>query len=76
MKAFKLLVTSLLVALCAGFNSCGEDELASAPTTSIGSETIYDKTDKLFAEYIKDYSNIKCRFSFQGKFCLIIWAKR
>ncbi len=72
MKAFKLLVTSLLVALCAGFNSCGEDELASAPTTSIGSETIYDKTDKLFAEYIKDYSNIKCRFSFQGESSVLL----
>ena len=35
-----------------GLSSCGEDELESAPTTSLDTETIYDKTDKLFAEYI------------------------
>lgn len=27
MKTIRLLVTSLLVALCAGFSSCGDDEL-------------------------------------------------
>ena len=66
MKAFRLLVTSLLVTLSMGVSSCGEDELESSPTTSIDTDNLFDKTDKLFAEYIKDYADIKCRFGQQG----------
>ena len=66
MKAFRLLATSLLVALSMGVSSCGEDELESSPTTSIDTDNLFDKTDKLFAEYIKDYADIKCRFGQQG----------
>lgn len=49
-----------------GVSSCGEDELDSSPTTSIDTDNLFDKTDKLFAEYIKDYADIKCRFGQQG----------
>lgn len=55
-----------------GFSSCGEDELESAPTTSLDTETIYDKTDKLFAEYIEDYSNIKCRSGLKGESAVLV----
>lgn len=61
MKAIRLLANSLLVALSMGFSSCGENELESDSIASVDTETIYDKIDKLFAEYIDDYSNIKCR---------------
>lgn len=55
-----------------GLSSCGEDELESAPTTSLDTETIYDKTDKLFAEYIENYSNIKCRSGLQGESSVLL----
>ena len=55
-----------------GLSSCGEDELESAPTTNLDTETIYDKTDKLFAEYIEDYSNIKCRSGLKGESSVLL----
>lgn len=67
MRTIRLLATSLLVALCAGLSSCGDDELETAPTETIIPDNTYDKIDKLFAEYMEDYSNIKCRFSLQGE---------
>ena len=72
MRTIRLLATSLLVALGMGISSCGDDELESAPTTSLDTETIYDKTDKLFAEYIENYSNIKCRSGLQGESSVLL----
>ncbi|WP_158560981.1 Ig-like domain-containing protein [Bacteroides sp.] len=72
MKAFRLLATSLLVALSMGFTSCGEDELDRMPSTSLDEGTLFDKTDKLFSEYIKDYSNIKCRYGLQGESSVLL----
>ena len=31
MKTFRLLATLLLIAVCAGFSSCGDDELDTKP---------------------------------------------
>ena len=63
MKAFKLLATSLLVALGMGVSSCGDDTLDSEPITTLPTEpSILEKMDKAFAEYIGDYSNITCRY--------------
>lgn len=39
MKAFRLLATSLLVALSMGVSSCGDDELEVNPPTTSGGET-------------------------------------
>lgn len=72
MKAFRLLATSLVVALSMGVSSCGEDELDRMPSTSLDEETLFNKTDKLFSEYIKDYSNIKCRYGLQGESSVLL----
>lgn len=62
MKTLRLLAISLLlVALCAGFSSCGDDELDTVPPTQNTDDNLFDKTNKYFAEYLKDYSNITCR---------------
>lgn len=67
MKSIRLLVTSLLVALCAGLSSCSE-ELDSEPMTTLPTEpSILEKMDKAFAEYIGDYSNITCRYYQEGE---------
>lgn len=42
MKAIRLLATSLLVALCTGFYSCGKDYLDKSPETTVDTNTIYD----------------------------------
>jgi hypothetical protein len=60
MKTNRLLVTLLLVTLCAGFYSC-EKELDRQPVSSIDPSTPSNTTDEIFANYIKEYSNIKCR---------------
>lgn len=62
MKAIRLLATSLLVALSMGVSSCENERI---PTDTIISNGVYDEIDKLFAQYIKNYSHIKCRFSLQ-----------
>ena len=62
MKAIRLLATSLLVALSMGVSSCENEKI---PTDTIISNGVYDEIDKLFAQYIKNYSHIKCRFSLQ-----------
>lgn len=61
----RLFTISLLVALSMGVGSCGE-ELEEQPIDTITPEPIYD-ADKLFSEYIEDYSNIKCRYGIQGE---------
>lgn len=68
MKSIRLLATSLLVALCTGLSSCGDDELDSEPMTTLPTEpSIFEKMDKAFAEYVGDYSNIACRYYHDGE---------
>lgn len=40
MKTFRLLAASLLIAICAGFSSCGDDELEKEPLTPVGRDEI------------------------------------
>lgn len=61
MRTIRLLATSLLVALSMGVNSCGDDEFEAVPPTQNTDDNLFDKTNKYFAEYLKDYSNITCR---------------
>lgn len=56
MKAFRLLATSLLVALSMGFVSCGDDELEVIPIE------IYPNGDA-FADYGLDVKDYDCRGS-------------
>lgn len=67
MKTFKLLATSLLVALSMGVSSCGDDELDREPISIPTEPSILEKMDKAFAEYIGDYSNITCRYYQEGE---------
>lgn len=68
MKTFRLLATSLLVALSMGFTSCGDDELDVTPAPPINNiEDESTQRDKMFDEYIGDYSNITCRFCQAGE---------
>lgn len=68
MRTIRLLATSLLVALCTGLSSCGDDELDSEPMTTLPTEpSIFEKMDKTFAEYVGDYSNIACRYYHDGE---------
>lgn len=65
MKTFRLLVVSLLIASSASFTSC-KDELISEPPSSITSDTFDGTIDKIFTEYMDDFSNIKCRFALKN----------
>ncbi len=67
MKAFRLLATSLLVALSMGVSSCGDDTLDREPISIPTEPSILEKMDKAFAEYIGDYSNITCRYYQEGE---------
>ena len=40
MKTFRLLAASLLIAVCAGFSSCGDDELEKEPLDPVGRDEI------------------------------------
>lgn len=60
MRTIRLLVTLLLVTLCTGFYSC-DKELDIQPISPVNPSTPSNTIDEVFAEYIKDYSNIKCR---------------
>lgn len=60
MRTIRLLTTSLLLALCAGLSSCGDDELDTKPVENlIPSESF--KTDELFDEYVGGNHRITCR---------------
>ena len=61
MRRFRLLAASLLVTLCTGFSSCGGDDFEAVPPAQNTDDNLFDKTNKYFAEYLKDYSNITCR---------------
>ena len=71
MNVLRLSAISLLVVLCTGFCSCDE-ELDRQPTTTIDPSTPSNTTDEVFAEYIKDYSNIKCRAHLKGESSVIL----
>ena len=60
MKAFRLLATSLLVALSMGVSSCGDDELDMKPVVNL-TPNESSKTDELFDEYVSDNHRITCR---------------
>lgn len=63
MKIFKLLTASLLVAVCAGFNACGDDELERVPITNLDPNGNNGSSDleKTYSQYIDDYENMTCR---------------
>lgn len=65
MKTLRLLAALLLVALSTGFISC-EKDLEAVPIDDLTSDAVLDNTDKEFAEYMDDYSDIKCRYA-QGE---------
>lgn len=56
MRTIRLLAASLLVALCAGFSSCGDDELEVTPPEYNVDEPLIDKCLKYG---ITDYKNIE-----------------
>lgn len=62
MKTLRLLATLLLVALSAGLYSCGND-LDRAPQDQYTPDNFFNDIDKKFAEYMNDYSDIKCRYA-------------
>lgn len=67
MRTIRLLATSLMVALCTGLSSCGDDELDMPPITTLPIEpSIFEKMDRAFAEYVGDYSNITSRYYHDG----------
>lgn len=60
MKIFRLLAASLLAAVCAGFSSCGGDELESVPT-EIFDPTGGNELEKIYSKYIDNYEDITCK---------------
>lgn len=63
----RLFTASLLVALSLGLNSCENNDLESAPSTTVTVNSYMNIINKLFAEYAKDYSDIKYKFGLQGE---------
>lgn len=72
MRTLRLLATLLLVALSTGLYSCSKDDLDRAPQDQISEETLFNETDKKFAEYMDDYSDIKCRFALAGEGSMLL----
>ena len=69
MKIFRLLAASLLVAVCAGFSSCGDDELEKEPVINFDPNGNNGSSDleKTYSQYIDDYENMTCkRFNDNG----------
>ena len=69
MKTFKLLATSLLIAVCAGFSSCSDDELEKEPIINFDPNGNNDSSnlEKTYSQYIDDYENMTCkRFNDNG----------
>lgn len=65
MKIFRLLAASLLVAVCTGFSSCGDDELEREPV--INFDPNGSDLEKKYSQYIDDYENMTCkRFEDKG----------
>lgn len=63
MKTFRLLATSLLVALSMGVSSCGDDELEREPIDIFDPNGNNGSSDleKTYSQYIDDYENITCK---------------
>ena len=63
MKTFRLLATSLLVALSMGVSSCGDDEIEREPIDIIDPNGNNGSSDleKTYSQYIDDYENITCK---------------
>ena len=72
MKTLRLLATLLLVALSTGLYSCGKDDLDREPQDQISDGTLFNDSDKKFAEYMDDYSDIKCRFALAGEGSMLL----
>lgn len=67
MKTLRLLATLLLVALSMGLYSCSKDDFVDTPPIPVTPDNIFNDTDKKFAEYMDDYSDIKCRYAQAGE---------
>ena len=74
MKTFRLLATSLLVALSMGVSSCGDDELEREPIDIFDPNGNNGSSDleKTYSQYIDDYENITCK-SFNDNGDTIEW---
>ena len=69
MKTLRLLTTSLLIAVCAGFSSCSDDELEKEPIINFDPNGNNDSSnlEKTYSQYIDDYENMTCkRFNDNG----------
>ena len=73
MKTLKLLLINLLfITLCLGFYACNKE---LEETTILKEEyTFHNEIDKLFAEYIKEYSDIRYRYLLQKENSIIFWG--
>ena len=71
MKTLRLLATLLLVALSMGLYSCGKFEIEDPVSIPTG-DNFFNDTDKNFAEYMDDYSDIKCRFALAGEGSMLL----
>ena len=66
MKTLRLLAASLLIAVCAGFSSCSDDELEKEPIINFDPNGNND-LEKTYSQYIDDYENMTCkRFNDNG----------
>ena len=69
MKTLRLLAASLLIAVCAGFSSCSDDELEKEPIINFDPNGNNDSSNlkKTYSQYIDDYENMTCkRFNDNG----------
>ena len=69
MKTLRLLAASLLIAVCAGFSSCSDDELEKEPIINFDPNGNNDSSnlEKTYSQYIDDYENMTCkRFNDNG----------
>lgn len=65
----RLLAASLLIAVCAGFSSCSDDELEKEPIINFDPNGNNDSSnlEKTYSQYIDDYENMTCkRFNDNG----------
>ncbi len=69
MKIFRLLAASLLVAVCAGFSSCGDDELEEHQT-----EVMFIDGDSFFFTYGLNFRDYECYGSFHWGILIISQA--
>ena len=65
MKTLRLLAASLLIAVCAGFSSCSDDELEKEPIINFDPNGNNDSSnlEKTYSQYIDDYENMTVKDS-------------